>query len=43
MLFAIMIDLAIMLKKANTVFNVGVLTLKAAEAALQDPAHLKKY
>lgn len=36
-------DLAIMLKKANTVFNVGVLTLKAAEAALLDPAHLKKY
>ncbi len=32
-----------MLKRANTVFNVGVLTLKAAEAALEDKAHLEKY
>ncbi|MBT7955098.1 MAG: aminotransferase class I/II-fold pyridoxal phosphate-dependent enzyme [Rhodospirillaceae bacterium] len=32
-----------LLKRANTVFNVGVLTLKAAEAALEDKAHLEKY
>ena len=32
-----------MLKRPNTVFNVGVLTLKAAEAALDDTAHLEAY
>ncbi|MBO34324.1 MAG: hypothetical protein CMM74_15340 [Rhodospirillaceae bacterium] len=32
-----------LLKSANTVFNIGVLTLKAAEAALTDPEHLGNY
>ncbi len=36
-------EFARLLKRANTVFNVGVLTLKAAVAALRDPPHLAKY
>ncbi len=35
-------EFAGLLKRANTVFNVGVLTLRAAVAALSDPQHVKK-
>jgi len=35
-------EFAGLLKRANTVFNVGVLTLRAAVAALSDPQHIKK-
>jgi histidinol-phosphate aminotransferase len=36
-------DFAALFKASNTVFNVGVLTLKAASAALSDRDHLAKY
>jgi len=36
-------DFAALFKASNTVFNVGVLTLKAASAALADRDHLAKY
>lgn len=36
-------DFAALLKRSNTVFNVGVLTLKAAVAALSDKVHLDNY
>jgi histidinol-phosphate aminotransferase len=36
-------DFTAMLKRASTVFNVGVLSLRAAKAAMDDAAHLQKY